>query len=261
MITPPANRNGRGGQPQKPPRVAAYQELTNELRREIQEKQYRDGRSLPTEAELSKIHGVSRQTVRRAFQELVAEGFVYRVPGRGTFAREDVGKYVRPSGSLEDLLAIGVDTELEMISPPHAHIDVEIARRMQLDSDRVVSLTYRRFYSGEAYGYVSAYVPEDVGHGLLEVEDLREIGSRHRMTVLGFMQSLMGVKFVRAEQSITAVRAPEHMAKALDVEEGSPLLRIDRAYHDSTGRMLEIAINHYNPAKYSYRLEMRSATA
>ena len=64
----------------------AYQALREQLRSEIAAGQYRDGTRLPTESELVARHGLSRQTVRRAFQDLVAEGVVYRVPGRGTYA-------------------------------------------------------------------------------------------------------------------------------------------------------------------------------
>ena len=66
----------------------AYQVLSRQLRDEIAAGMYRGGARLPTESELVQRHGVSRQTVRRAFQDLVAEGVVYRVPGRGTYADE-----------------------------------------------------------------------------------------------------------------------------------------------------------------------------
>ena len=69
----------------------AYQALREQLRDEIAAGRYRDGVRLPTESELVARHGLSRQTVRRAFQDLVAEGVVYRVPGRGTYAREPGG--------------------------------------------------------------------------------------------------------------------------------------------------------------------------
>ena len=82
----------------------AYQRLSRELRQQISAGTYRDGIQLPTESELAQHHGVSRQTVRRAFHDLVAEGIVYRVPGRGTFVTENSGRYLRHLGSIEDLM-------------------------------------------------------------------------------------------------------------------------------------------------------------
>jgi DNA-binding GntR family transcriptional regulator len=75
----------------QPPRVLAYQSLASELRRAIAAGHFADGRALPTEAVLSVRHGVSRQTVRRALQELVDEDLIYRVQGRGTFVRPQAG--------------------------------------------------------------------------------------------------------------------------------------------------------------------------
>jgi len=67
-------------------RESSYMSLAREVRKQILQGRYADGRRLPTEAELSAQYQVSRQTVRRAFHDLVSEGMVYRIPGRGTFA-------------------------------------------------------------------------------------------------------------------------------------------------------------------------------
>src|SRR5262249_25523839 len=93
---------------------AAYRVLSGRLRREIASGRYRGGVRLPTESELSQEHNLSRQTVRRAFQDLVAEGIVYRVPGRGTFATEPDGRYLRQLGSIEDLMNLSTDTTMEV---------------------------------------------------------------------------------------------------------------------------------------------------
>ena len=59
---------------------------------------------------------LSRQTVRRAFQDLVAEGVVYRVPGRGTYASEPGRRYLRQLGSIEDLMSLSDDTTMEVLT-------------------------------------------------------------------------------------------------------------------------------------------------
>ena len=98
-------------------RGTAYHTLASELRTSILQGKYADGSPLPTEAELASHHHLSRQTVRRASQELVAEDLVYRVAGRGTFAAPADRQYLRQFGSIEELMGLSLDTELELIEP------------------------------------------------------------------------------------------------------------------------------------------------
>jgi DNA-binding GntR family transcriptional regulator len=100
-----------------------YQNLSRQLRSSINEGVYSENDRLPTEAELSEQHQVSRQTVRRAMQELVAEGLVFRVPGRGTFPTPRRGRYLRQFGSVEDLMGLSLDTTFELLTPLTRRVD------------------------------------------------------------------------------------------------------------------------------------------
>jgi GntR family transcriptional regulator len=242
-----------------PASAPAYRALADHLRREVLDGAYRDGRRLPTEAELSATLALSRQTVRRAFQELVAEGMVYRVPGRGTFARDGAGTYLRPATSIEDLLTIGSDTELEVVEPPTLAIEVEAAGRLRLATDHVVRLTFRRFHRGQPFCVTTAYLPTPLGQGLFDVAELAAPRVRRRMTVLSVVQSLSGTAIAGADQSITAVPCPAGLGREIDMAPGEPVLRVDRLYEDDHGELLELAVNHFNPARYSYRVRMAAA--
>ena len=63
-------------------RPVAYRNLAAQIRNAIRNGEYADGRQLPTEEQLAASYSVSRQTVRRAMQDLVSEGIIYRVAGR-----------------------------------------------------------------------------------------------------------------------------------------------------------------------------------
>ena len=63
-------------------RTVAYRNLAAQIRTAIRNGEYADGRQLPTEEQLAASYSVSRQTVRRAMQDLVSEGIIYRVAGR-----------------------------------------------------------------------------------------------------------------------------------------------------------------------------------
>ena len=78
------------------------------------------------------------------------------------------------------------------------------------------------------------------------------------MTVLSLVQSAAGVRFEEADQSITAVRATGDTCTEIEVEEGSPVIRIDRLYFNVDKAILELAVNYFNPARYSYRFHMRA---
>ncbi len=63
-----------------------YYQLAETLRRGILDGKIEDGSQMPTEEELCKEHGVSRNTVRNTLKKLENEGLVSRTRGKGTFA-------------------------------------------------------------------------------------------------------------------------------------------------------------------------------
>src|SRR5262245_9879881 len=67
---------------------ALYRKVAAELREKIISGSLPPGAQLPSEPELEKQHGVSRNTVRLALAALANEGLVEPRQGRGTFVRE-----------------------------------------------------------------------------------------------------------------------------------------------------------------------------
>ena len=88
------------------PRPVAYRTLAGRIRTAIRDGEYDGGRQLPTEEQLAASFSVSRQTVRRAMQDLVSEGIIYRVAGRGTYPVAEQDRYVNHFGSVEELMAL-----------------------------------------------------------------------------------------------------------------------------------------------------------
>ena len=62
-----------------------YLQLEASLKQKIVTGEYEVGERIPTELEMCKEYGVSRITVRRAVQDLVEEGMLKKLRGRGTF--------------------------------------------------------------------------------------------------------------------------------------------------------------------------------
>lgn len=238
--------------------LTAYRVVADRLRTEIAAGRYPPGVALPTEVDLCVDHDVSRQTVRRAFQDLVSEGLVYRVPGRGTFVAGMAAKYSRSSGSIEELMSLADDTDLDVVSPPSIGIDITAAGRLHLDTDEVVTMRFRRLHRDRPYCVTTAYLPVAVGRGLLDVAEFAAVGVRRNLTVLSVVERVAGRPIAGADQTITAELADEHLAEALECEVGDPVLRIDRLYVDRQGEVLELAVNHFNVARYTYRFQMRA---
>jgi GntR family transcriptional regulator len=63
-------------------------QVADDLRADIRSKRLAPGDKLPGESEMAELYGVSRDTIRRATQELAGEGLLVVLHGRGTFVAE-----------------------------------------------------------------------------------------------------------------------------------------------------------------------------
>jgi GntR family transcriptional regulator len=231
----------------------AYQILREQLRDEIAAGHYSDGVRLPTESELVAQHGLSRQTVRRAFQDLVADGAVYRVPGRGTYASEP-GRYLRQLGSIEDLMSLSDDTTMEVLTGLRRRVDVDAASRLRLDDDVVYSVVFRRLHDGVPFVSTTVHLVPSAAQPIQAALVEGAVGTH---TVIGLLEPHLAEPITEAAQSITVAAADEEIGDAVGCEPGHPMLRVDRLYSDSSGSPVELSVSHFLPEQYTYRVTLR----
>lgn len=238
----------------------AYRALAKELRARIAAGRYAGGTRLPTESDLVAEFSLSRQTVRRAFVDLVAEGLVYRVPGRGTFVAQERGRYLRQLGSIEDLMSLSDDTDMEITAAPAVLVDLEAAGRLRLETDRVARLRLRRLHDRTPFVTTTIFWPLEIAR-LAEGAPELELGAVSRYTMIGLLEPHLDSPIDECSQSITATAAGDEIADLLGCAPGTPVLRVDRLYLDADGQAVELAVSHFLPEQYTYRVTLRRQSA
>lgn len=234
----------------------AYQLVANDLRAEITAGAFPEGVRLPTETELMGRYQLSRQTIRRAFADLVAEGYVYRVAGRGSFASTNPGQYLRRLGSIEDLMSLSLDTEMEVVEPLRRGVDINAASRLRLDSDVQYSVIFRRLHDDVPFVLTSVHLPPACAKLLADAPELEQ-GAVSRATVIGLLDPRLPSPITEAAQSITVALATSEVSEQLNCLPRHPVLRVDRLYSNELGDPVELSTSYFLPEHYTYRVTLR----
>lgn len=61
-----------------------YVQLQRIIRQDIIRGKYKEGDMIPSEAQMMKLYGVTRTTIRKAISDLVNEGLLMQVQGKAT---------------------------------------------------------------------------------------------------------------------------------------------------------------------------------
>ena len=68
-------------------KLPKYYLLKKEILNKIETGEYQEGSMIESERELMECYQFSRITVRKAIDELVNEGYLYRIQGKGTYVK------------------------------------------------------------------------------------------------------------------------------------------------------------------------------
>jgi GntR family transcriptional regulator len=234
----------------------AYRLLADQLRELVKDPEIAAGKALPTETDLVSTTKLGRQTIRRAMQQLVVEGVVYRVPGRGTFAARRDDRYLRYFGSVEDLMGLSIDTTMRCEIALHRRVDVESAGRLRLNTDNVMAVSLVRLHEGVPICWTAVCLPVEVGRLLEDVAEITTAGQTSNLTLLGLLDARLPEPITEADQSISVAGIPAEAAAALGCQPGQPALRIDRLYYTQSGAV-ELATSWFPGDRYSYRIKLR----
>ena len=68
--------------------MTKYEVIKNEIKEQIEDNILKPNQVIASENEMCRHYDVSRVTVRKAIDELCAEGILYRIKGKGCFVGE-----------------------------------------------------------------------------------------------------------------------------------------------------------------------------
>jgi GntR family transcriptional regulator len=235
-------REARGPREPREPRYYRLKRHLTELTRTLE-----PGSAVPTERDLAVQFGTSRTTVRQAMHELVVEGRLDRVQGRGTFvAKPKVAQNLELTSYTEDLRAQGLDPTSRLITMEYVRAAGDVPARLAVPPGaRLVHLVWLRLVGGEPMAIERSYL-----------EAARFPGLRRHLTRLGSLYAALdegyGVRLGRAEESIeTALASPEEAA-LLGVDTGLALLLLSRHGFDLDGRPVEWGRSVYRGDRYRF---------
>lgn len=240
------------GQINKQIPIPLYYQLKELLREYIRNNSVGD--PIPTEQELCRHFEISRPTVRQAMAELVAEGYLHRSKGRGTFIAqpkinqdfllvlESYNREMREKG-----LAPSTRVLAREITPI---TDENIAKKLQLTPQgRALFLRRLRYVGDSPLVLVCSFVPNRRLPGLETCDFERE-------SLYELIEHKYGLSIARAERTLEAIVAGREEATLLEMEKGTAIQYIETLTYLTDGSPVEYSQAWYRGdlARFTFEL-------
>ncbi|PUA30955.1 MAG: GntR family transcriptional regulator [Cellvibrio sp. 79] len=232
--------------------VPLYNQLKELLRAQILDGTYPAESRMPSESELGDQFQVSRITVRQALGDLQKEGLIFKIHGKGTFvAKPKAFQNVSTlQGLAESLAQLGHEVINQLLSVNFIAADARIAERLQLnEGDKVAEIKRVRLINREPVSLEISYVPPDIGEKLQKADLITR-------DIFLIIENDLQLNLGHADLAIDAVLADSELTKALNVEEGAPIMRIERLTHTATGKPIDFEFLYYRGDAFQYRFRI-----
>ncbi len=201
-------------------KIPKYYLLKEDIIRKIEQDELDDDQMIPSERELTEKHGISRITVRKAIDELVNEGYLYRIQGKGTYVKGDSVKQELFSitSCTRDILQMGKTPTRKVINALIIQPNSKRMRELEItESDKIFTLD-RVYYADDVpVNRTIVYLPMKLFPGL----HTHNFASQSLYDVL---EREYKVKITRATRTIEAVAAEPEISEMLTIPEGIPIL-------------------------------------
>lgn len=229
-----------------------YLQLRHRLVEAIETGRLPAGTALPSERELAERLSLSRMTVRRAVESLVAEGLLERRHGSGTYVRtRQLEQTVdRLMGYTDEARTLGFDAGTTLLEVRETTADAETAESLEVgDGATVLVVTRLRTADGQPLAVQSATLAPHVAG--LSLDLLRREESLYRT-----LRRQYGVVPQHARQTVTA-RLPSSLEQRwLQIGPQQPVLALERVTRDASGRVFERVRSAYRGDQYRMALDL-----
>ena len=220
-----------------------YFKLQSEIKDKIERGRWKPGVMIPPERVFVEEHGVSIGTVKKAITNLVNEGFLYRVQGKGTFVtdtqlRRNRLRYYRLFKDFSDEESELQFKVLELKSMAGSQ---PIKQYLRVRSNQKLIRIKRVLISDNLPQiYCVSYLPENLFKGL----DKQSKTNLESQTLYTFLEEKYGVPTLYNQELIGAVGADKETAEQLGIPKGAPLVHIEMLSFSHKDKPYEYRISY-----------------
>ena len=224
-----------------------YALIKNDIVQAIKTKQLN---KILSEAKLCKKYNVSRITVTRAINELVAEDYLYRIQGKGTFVKgKQLSEGVSQLSSFtKRMKEKKLKLETRVLETTSVTMPVKMANFFNLPSDKNVILLKRlRIVDGKLLCLSIAYLMPEIFYWTT-LEDMEH------ESLYDLLENKYDFKLGNATQEFEVGYLNEKNAKFLEISSQDPCLKLSLYSTLSDGRPAQFEETYYIGSKYAYQL-------
>lgn len=207
------------------------------------------GSHLENEVLLSRRLGLSRPTVRRAMEHLVAQGLIVRQRGVGTrVVQQKVRRAMALTSLYDDLRADGEDPTTSVLAHEFVAADVAVAAALEMEVDtQVLRIARLRRAGSRPIAQMTNYLPREVRG--ISATALQSGG-------LYELLRAQGIVLHAATQTVGARRASAAEARLLAEARGAALLTMQRTTYDDHGQPVEFGQHIYAASRYTFATQL-----
>ncbi len=224
-----------------------YQQVEQELLRQIRHDLLKPGDKLPSESELSRQFNVSRITARRAINNLVQQGYVYSLQGKGTFVAQTRIRELSGFRSFsEDIRARGMTPSSRLLQIRRIQPKASLRAELNLPAGIAVYRLERiRLVNGEPLAYEDAYLPANLCPGLEQFDF-------EKRSLFEVLRSEYNLHPTWADAELEAAAADETLAAHLAIRPGEPVLIALLHSYTETMTIIEYVRSVYSGNNFTF---------
>jgi DNA-binding GntR family transcriptional regulator len=233
--------------------VPLYFQVARQLESAIENGELGPGDRLENEIDMADRIGLSRPTMRRAIQELVAKGLLVRKRGIGTqVVHREVKRQVELTSLFDDLTRLNKEPSTKVLAYEIQAADESAAAHLGLAAGSDVLYLERLRFTGEQ--------PLALMHNWLPAELATAI-DRDGLESRGLYELIRarGIHMRVASQRVSARAATTSEGKLLRLGRGVPLLTAERTTYDDRGVAIEFAKHAYRSDSYAIEFTLVDA--
>lgn len=214
-----------------------YDKILADLQRKIEEEEYPFQSLIPSETVLSQRYGCSRNTVRRAVNDLVSRGYVQSLHGKGVRViyqpyRPAIYTLARVESFKETIQREKGQVRTEVVLFAELAADEKLSQRTTFAPGTEIYYIQRvRYFDGKALIMDHNYFRKDIAAGLT-----REIA---RESIYEYLEETLNVNIVTTKRIVTVERVTPLDEKHLELRGTNCVAVVTNFTYNDAGVMFE----------------------